>query len=373
MFGTVLIAIFTALLGYVLLRASSVPLLSRRIPGKGFLALYLGLWLVFFLGRTLGHDGTGIAAECIETAGMTLLGSVLLCATALFFVDLATCFGLLFSRWKGRLRGLGLAAGLVLSLIALVQAARPPAVVSYDVVLPGLPQNLDGTVLAAVSDTHVSIRTPESWLLKRLDRIRDLKPDILVFLGDIFEGHSSGPESVPALEGLSPRLGKWYVLGNHEFHSPERISDPLRKAGFRRLADQWAEAAPGLILAGVDDLTTRRRRNLPGDPLGRALAGRPPGATVLLSHTPWETERAARAGVGLMLSGHTHGGQIWPFGYLVRLRYPLMAGRYEVMGMPVIMSRGLGTWGPPMRLWRRGEIVKVTLHAPGKEVSDGVR
>jgi predicted MPP superfamily phosphohydrolase len=114
-------------------------------------------------------------------------------------------------------------------------------------------------------------------------------------------------------------------------------------------------------LAGVDDLTSSRRSGGAVDHVSKALADRPPGATVLLSHTPWQYEEAARAGVGLMLSGHTHGGQIWPFGYLVRLFYPLLAGRYEVADMPVIVSRGTGTWGPRMRLWHRGEILRVTL------------
>ena len=95
----------------------------------------------------------------------------------------------------------------------------------------------------------------------------------------------------------------------------------------------------------------------------KALAGRPPGATVLLSHTPWQAEEAAKAGVDLMLSGHTHGGQIWPFGYVVKRYYPLIGGRYEVAGVTVIVCRGTGTWGPRMRLWRRGEILRVTLHA----------
>ena len=101
--------------------------------------------------------------------------------------------------------------------------------------------------------------------------------------------------------------------------------------------------------------------------MAQALAGVTPGATILLSHTPWQAEKAARAGVGLMLSGHTHGGQIWPFGYLVRRVYPLLAGQYDVDGMAVIVCRGTGTWGPPMRLWPPGEILRVTLRGEESE------
>ena len=85
---------------------------------------------------------------------------------------------------------------------------------------------------------------------------------------------------------------------------------------------------------------------------------------MFLSHSPLQAERAAEAGAGLMISGHTHGGQIWPYSYLVRKGYPLLAGLYDVNGMPVIVTRGAGTWGPRMRLWKRGEIVRITLRSP---------
>jgi uncharacterized protein len=111
----------------------------------------------------------------------------------------------------------------------------------------------------------------------------------------------------------------------------------------------------------VDDLTARRQFGESDDPVERALAGRPPGATVFLCHSPWEAERAAEHGVDLMLSGHTHNGQIWPFTYLVRLMYPYVTGRFAVNSMTLIVSRGTGFWGPPMRLFLPAEIVVVTL------------
>jgi predicted MPP superfamily phosphohydrolase len=139
----------------------------------------------------------------------------------------------------------------------------------------------------------------------------------------------------------------------------------LEAAGFEVLRDRWSEVLPGLIVAGVDDLTARQQFGDGTGHVARALNGHLAGAVVLLSHSPLEATQAARAGVGLMLSGHTHAGQIWPFGYLVRLRYPLLAGRYDVDGMPVIVCRGTGTWGPPMRLWRRSEILRITLRSAG--------
>jgi predicted MPP superfamily phosphohydrolase len=131
------------------------------------------------------------------------------------------------------------------------------------------------------------------------------------------------------------------------------------------LQNRWVRVRPGLVLAGVDDLTRHSRSGVPGDPLAKALAGLPSGsAVILLSHSPLQAERAAVAGAGLMLCGHTHGGQIWPFNYLVGLRYPMIAGRYAVGGTTVIVTRGAGTWGPRMRLWLPGEILRITLRSP---------
>jgi predicted MPP superfamily phosphohydrolase len=127
------------------------------------------------------------------------------------------------------------------------------------------------------------------------------------------------------------------------------------------MSNTWTEVSPGLVLAGVDDLTFNHRSGNGGDPVGKALSDRPPGVTILLSHTPWYAEKIAKEGVGLMLSGHTHGGQIWPFGYLAKLVYPLFEGEYKVNGMTVIVCRGTGTLGPRMRLWHPGEILRVKL------------
>jgi hypothetical protein len=167
---------------------------------------------------------------------------------------------------------------------------------------------------------------------------------------------------------MTAPLGVFAVTGNHEYIAGvDRSVRLLKEAGYRVLRDEAVEVAPGLVFAGVDDLSSRHRlsptaRSAPGtDPLAAALRGRPPGATVLLSHSPLRAEEAAGSGVGLMVSGHTHGGQIWPFGYVSAIFYPLNSGRYDVEGMPVLVGRGTGTWGPRMRLIERSEILKIVL------------
>ena len=365
MFGAVLTAVFSLLLGYVLWRSGSVPVFSR-VPRRGVVALGIGLWAVFLLGRTIGHGGSGPVTAALELAGMTLLGWVFLVFLVLFAVDLLTLFGRAAPRRAPWLRGGALAVGTLLTVFALIQGFRAPAVVSHEVTLPGLPPALDGTVLVAVSDAHIGSQLGPEWFSARLGEIAALEPDLVVFLGDMFEGHGDPVGALPGLSSLRPPLGAWYVEGNHDTPREDRPdrSGILEDAGFRRLVDQWVELAPGLVLAGVRDLSHHRRKGGDDAPLDRALAGRPSGVTVLLSHSPLQLERAAEGGVGLMLSGHTHGGQIWPFGALVRLVYPALAGRYDVDGMTLVVSRGMGTWGPRMRLWRRGEILRLVLRAP---------
>jgi predicted MPP superfamily phosphohydrolase len=346
---------------YVFSRAASVPFVKRLVPRKILIGTGFILWVMFFLGRVIGHGGTGVLAGILEFLGMNWMAVLFLIFVSLLAIDLVTLFGFLVPRLSPSLRGWALLFGLGISAIALFQGLRPPVVEKYEVSLPGLPEAMDGTVLVALSDMHLGSQLGERWLAARIAQVNAQRPDLVVLLGDIFEGH--GPpkdELITTFKGLSAPLGIWAVPGNHEFHRGGDMS-LFERESFRLLRNGWAQVRPGLVLSGVDDLTSRRRRGQGGDPLSQALLGRPPGATILLSHTPWQAEKAAKKGVGLMLSGHTHGGQIWPFDYLVRKRYPLFEGRYEVNGMTVIVCRGTGTWGPRMRLWRPSEILRVTL------------
>jgi predicted MPP superfamily phosphohydrolase len=362
-FGTVLISITTLMHIYVFWRAASVPFVKQHVSIIFLVAVGVIFWALFFLGREVGHGGTGRAAFWLEMIGMNWMATLFLIFITLFTIDLVTLFGLLIPRVAPSLRGLAMVVGIIFSGIAMFQGMRPPVVRHYDVILPGLPSEMDGKILVGASDMHIGNLLGQRWLAARIEQIQALRPDLIVLLGDIVEGHGEPREELlPTLGRLSAPLGVWAVSGNHEFHGWGGNGMRLfEEAGFQVLRDRWAEVRPGFVIAGVDDLTRRRRSGRMGDPVSEALTGRPPGTTVLLSHTPWEAEQAADDGVRLMLSGHTHGGQVWPFSYLTRLIYPLLGGRYNVDGMTVIVCRGTGTWGPRMRLWRPGEILRVTL------------
>jgi hypothetical protein len=367
-FRTILIGVFTLAHLYVFWRTASVPFVSRHISKKLLVGVCVVLWAGFFFALFFGRGGSGALAATLELLGMNWLGILFLAFVSFLAIDIITGFGLFFPRIAPLLRGWALGVSGVLSVIALIQGARPPVVLNYEVRLSGFPNKMDGTVIAAMSDLHLGSLLGKQWLEARVKQVQALQPDLVVLLGDIFEGHGEPQRDLlPVLRGLSAPLGVWAVLGNHEFHGGHGKEMFLsNENGIHLLRNRWVEVRPGLVLAGVDDLTAERKAGHGDDPLAQALEGRPSGVTILLSHTPWQAERAARAGVGLMLCGHTHSGQIWPFGYLVRLFYPLLEGWYEVDGMTAIVCRGTVTWGPRMRLWRPGEILRVTLRKKEK-------
>jgi uncharacterized protein len=364
-FGTILTIIVTLMQVYVFWRAWSVPLVKYHVPGAWFIGVGVAMWAIFIIGRLVERGGEGAFARAIEFLGMTWFAAIFLAFSCFLAVDIVTGFGFLLPRQTPYLRGAACVAGVALTAIALVQGLRAPVVNEYEVFLPGLPKELDGTVIIALSDLHLGSQIGEQWLDARVAQVDAQRPDIVILLGDIFEGHGLPRDGmVQTMSRIDAPLGRWAVLGNHEFYGARGGGmPPFEEAGFKLLRNRWVEIRPGLILAGVDDLTSSRRFGQSGDLVSKALAGKPPGAAVLLSHTPWQADTAADAGANLMLSGHTHGGQIWPFGYLVQRIYPMLAGRYEVDGMTVLVTRGAGTWGPRMRLWAPGEILRVTLRS----------
>jgi predicted MPP superfamily phosphohydrolase len=321
------------------------------------------LWASYVAAHVLDHS---FLAQFLEVIGANWVGILFLLLVCFLGVDLVTLFGWLWPRFARTLRVWAFIAGAMLSIIACVQGHRAPVIDRYEVPLAGLPPEMDGTVLILASDFHLGTRLGKDWLEARVQQIQAERPDLIVLAGDIVEGdNSSERELLSPLRALRAPLGIWGVAGNHEFDE-ESVSSPDagHDNGIRVLHDNWAEVRPGLVLAGVQDLTSRRRHGLTGNFVQQALQGRPSsGATILVSHTPWDVETVARSGAGLMLSGHTHEGQIWPFGYVVGLTHPFLTGQYEVNGMPLIVCRGTGTWGPRMRLWRRGEISRITLRS----------
>ncbi|MBP7149721.1 MAG: metallophosphoesterase [Acidobacteria bacterium] len=360
-FLAIVLSIWTLMNAYVLGRMWGLPPFQGAWPRRLLLLGGITLAVSFPLGRILAHRFPA-AASVFELAGSAWIGVLFLALVALLAADLATGFGYLLPRLSVPARMTALATAAVLACLALVLALSPPVIRREEVRIRDLPAERDGLKVVAISDLHLGELLGQRWLAARVAQVRALAPDMVFVVGDVVDDVPRVEPMLPLLRELSAPLGVYAVSGNHEHYAGlEESLGLFRAAGFRVLRDESAEVAPGIVVAGIDDLTARDQFGATDDPLERALAARPRGATLFLSHTPWQAERAARLGAGLMVSGHTHDGQIWPFRYLVRLRYPYIAGRYQVGDMTLVVGRGTGFWGPPMRLFRRAEILALTL------------
>ncbi|HEX7598932.1 MAG TPA: metallophosphoesterase, partial [Polyangia bacterium] len=220
-------------------------------------------------------------------------------------------------------------------------------------------------------DLHIGATKRQLFASEVVRRTNALHPDVIVLTGDVIEGRfGSSRQDARPLADLRARLGVFMVTGNHEYYSGVHEWLPeLRRLGLRVLRNEMVVLDPekggGLELAGIDDWNGASVEPGEGPDLGRALAGHEPHRpTILLSHQPKAIRSAAKAGVGLVLSGHTHGGQIWPFSFFVRFQQPFIEGLHRVDQTQLYVSPGTGYWGPPMRLWTRAEITKITL-VPG--------
>ncbi|MDD3799812.1 MAG: metallophosphoesterase [Novosphingobium sp.] len=236
--------------------------------------------------------------------------------------------------------------------------ARRPRIERVTLTTPKLPEPLR---IVLLSDVHLGAMLGRRRLRRILARVRELDPDLLLSAGDLVDGQTDRLNGLaPQLAELAPRLGKFAVTGNHEFFAGiERALDFHARAGFTVLRGTAVEIG-ALTIAGVDDPT--------GAMLGVAvhrdehalLAGRRPGFTILLKHQPVVDPWAAGR-FDLQLSGHVHHGQIFPFGLLVRLSYPMATGLTRLAGGWLYVSRGTGTWGPPLRVLAPPEITLIEL------------
>lgn len=269
MFGLILISIITIFHLYVFWRVSSVSFLKNRIPVKIICGAALFLWALFFLGRVYGHSGTGIIAAWLEFVGMTWMATLFLLMITFLAVDLVTGFGLIMRRQVGQLRGVALVIGLVMAMVGMVQGMRPPMVTHHEVTLKGLPPELAGLVLVAVSDLHLGSQLGENWLGARVRQVMAEKPDLILLIGDIYEGHERPAEHVLAtIRKLDAPHGVWAVLGNHEFYGgPEVINALSMDSGLTVLRNSHQEILPGLLLAGVEGRGTHRLPDNGGDGL----------------------------------------------------------------------------------------------------------
>ncbi|MFD3375751.1 MULTISPECIES: metallophosphoesterase [unclassified Streptomyces] len=238
---------------------------------------------------------------------------------------------------------------------------RGPKVKRVTVPLAKLPRSAHGFRIAVVSDIHVGPILGRGFAQRVVDTINATQPDLIAVVGDLVDG--SVENLTPAVEPLAQlraRHGTYFVTGNHEYISgAEPWVEKVRDLGLRPLENARTEL-PGFDLAGVNDV--RGEEEGQGPDFGKALGDRDRSRTaVLLAHQPVVIQDAVRHGVDLQLSGHTHGGQLWPGNYLAELANPTVAGLERYGDTQLYVSRGAGAWGPPVRVNAPSDITIVQL------------
>jgi hypothetical protein len=247
-------------------------------------------------------------------------------------------------------------------------ARRRPGVVEVNIPVTGLPHALHGFSIAQISDVHVGLTIKRGFVEDIVRRVNDLNADLIAVTGDLVDG------SVPQLSahtaplaGLAARHGVYFVTGNHEYYSGERAwTEEIRRLGLQVLKNEHVvlmhNGAP-LILAGVTDISAHYFDPAEQSDPAAALRGAPSdaGAKILLAHQPSSATAAASAGFDVQISGHTHGGQFWPWNLFVHFFQPFTSGLHRLKNLWIYVSRGTGYWGPPNRFGVPSEITRIRL------------
>lgn len=254
------------------------------------------------------------------------------------------------------------------TLVGLFNARRRAAVVEVEVPVANLPVELTGFSIAQISDVHVGPTIKQPYVTAIVEAVNGLNVDVIAVTGDVVDGSVGQLAAhVAPLSALRSRYGTYFVTGNHEYYSGAQAwTQEFQRLGMHVLTNEHVVLTHGvhqIVVAGVTDYSAHhfdpRNRSDPAV----AMQGAPAGAVVriLLAHQPRSAEAAADAGFDLQLSGHTHGGQFWPWNHFVRFQQPFTAGLNKLRDLWVYTSRGTGYWGPPKRFGAPSEITRIRL------------
>jgi predicted MPP superfamily phosphohydrolase len=349
-----------------LVRDAQLPAPWNRVGLIIIAALYIMLMSSFFFGRIL-HRVSGP----VMWFTYTWLGALFLLMISLGVSDLAKVITL-------RVQGVGpddperrlaisrlFAGGAALlgigaATVGVANAMSPVAVKRVKVSLSKLGKDAEGMRIVQLTDVHVGPTIGKAYIEQVVSRVNDLDADVVVITGDLVDGSVADlKDNVAPLATMKNKHGIYFVTGNHEYYSgAKEWMAYLEGIGIKVLRNERVRigGSDGFDLAGVDDPSSGTQD------LRGALADRDPSiACVLLSHQPKSIHLAEELGVDLQLSGHTHGGQLFPWNLAVRLQQPFVAGLHKLERAQIYVSCGTGYWGPPMRVGTSAEITEIEL------------
>jgi predicted MPP superfamily phosphohydrolase len=265
--------------------------------------------------------------------------------------------------------------GLLVTLWGFSNARRTAAVVSVDVPIANLAAALQGFRMVQISDIHLGPTIKGAYLKRIVERVNSLSADLVAITGDLVDGSVAelGDDVLPLVD-LTSTHGSFFVTGNHEYYSGVHgWIDTLRGLGVRVLMNEHVlihhhpeakDPEPAtMVVAGVTDFGAHHFDKAQRSDPALAMNGAPVDAVfkLLLAHQPRSAQAAMQAGFDLQLSGHTHGGQFWPWNHFVRWQQPFTAGLHRLQSLWVYTSRGTGYWGPPKRFGAPSEITLLRL------------
>lgn len=353
---------------HLLVGASLIPNLPLDALGRGLACLYLLLSCVLV---PVGFRAPRLQARWLGWVGLLAMGVFSSLAVLALLRAVALAVPLLMGADVGRLaevsaQGVVLAV-VVVSLVGLLNARRVARVKDVELPIAGLAPPLQGFTIVQLSDIHVGPTIRKGYIEAMVRRVNALGADLVVITGDLVDGSVEQLAAhIAPLAGLKSRYGVFVVTGNHEYYAGAHAwIAALRQLGLRVLLNEHeviGQDGAALVLAGVTDYSAHlfdpRHRSDPAAAIRGAPAGLP---RILLAHQPRSAPAALDAGFDVQISGHTHGGQFWPWMHFVRFQQPWVAGLHRLEGLQVYISRGTGYWGPPLRFGAPSEIARLRL------------
>lgn len=266
----------------------------------------------------------------------------------------------LSARWA-----LGYSGGLVVVLLIVGRIlAVHPVVRTLEIPLARLPEGKDGYRIVEFSDIHLGGLVGIDRLNKIVDKANSLSPDLILLPGDIIDEPPRRLKwAIEPLKRLRARDGVMASMGNHDYYSgPVEAMKMFERAGILLLKDRSVVIPGTAVISGLDDVSSSREFGQKPVPVASFTSGFDPSLPmIVMHHTPMRVKEIADAGADLMISGHTHGGQLWPFDYITRAVYGVRRGLSRIGKMQLFLGVGVGTWGPPIRIGATPEIVVMVL------------
>ena len=260
-----------------------------------------------------------------------------------------------------------MAASGILTAYGLFESRRSPEIKKVLIPIKNLPDDLSGFTIAQITDIHVSPTIKRDWVKIIVDKVNRLSPDIIAFTGDLADGSVERLQNdVAPLSDLEAKYGKYFVTGNHEYYSGiNRWINEIKRLGFTVLINEHRIIRHGkarIFLGGVTDYKGGQfYKSHASSPKAAIEGALPSDIKLLLAHQPKNIFSAAKAGFDLQISGHTHGGQFFPWNYVVCLDQPFVSGLHKFKNTQIYVNNGTGYWGPPLRLGVPSEITLLQL------------